>query len=231
MATYSSDQQFVELMRPILETGDFELLARHIRREWPNSALRELLFCENEDAVKVALFCLSLTGTMEDCPAIACLLRHNDRFIVNLAENTLWSIWFRAGGDQANCGLRQAVRMMGETRLEEARVLLSRLIHRYPDFAEAYNQRAIVHFLQGNYSKARRDLLEVLRRNPVHYAALAGLGHCYAASGRWEKALAWYERTARVHPGAEGLREAISELNRLIAESRRPDCDRQSQVL
>lgn len=217
MAAYASDREFVQLIRPVLETGDFELLAHHVQRRWPNARLRELLFCGYDDATKVALFCLSLTGSMQDCPAVARLLKHQDRFVRELAENTLWSIWFRAGGDDANCRLREAVHCIGQTRLKEARRLLDALIDRYPDFAEAYNQRGIVEFLLGRYGHARRDLLETVRRNRTHFAALAGMGHCYAARGKWEKALAWYHRAARVHPDAEGLREAIAELNRLFS--------------
>lgn len=218
MTTYSAEREFVELLRPILETGDFELLVRHIQRRWPSAKLRDMLFCGYDDASKVALFCLSLTGTMDDCPAVACLLRHDDEFIRKLAENTLWSIWFRAGGDAANGKLRRAVHLAGEDRLDEARVLLDDLIHKHPAFAEAYNQRAIVQFLLGHYGPARRDLLATLRRNPMHFAAMAGLGHCYAAVGKWQKALSWYERAVGVHPGAEGVQQAISELNRLFLE-------------
>lgn len=216
MTTYSAERHFVELVRPILETGDLELLARHIHREWPNSKLRQLLFSRCEDAVKVSLFCLSLSGTMEDCSSITGLLQHRDSFIRNLAENTMWSIWFRAGGPHANCRLRRAVHLAAETRLREAGRGLGRLIDDYPEFAEAYHQRAIVYFLLGRYARARRNLIETLRRNPMHFAALAGLGHCYAAEGKWVKALSWYKRAARLHPTAEGLSEAIDELNRLV---------------
>lgn len=216
MATYSTDREFVNLLRPILETGDFELLVRHIQREWPNSRLRELLFCENDDAIKVALFCLSLIGKMEDAANVACLLKHDDPFVSKLAENALWSIWFRAGGEAGNCQLRRAVKLVGEDRLECASTLLDRIIEDLPEFAEAYHQRSIVHFLLGNYAQARHDLLAVLRRNPLHFAAMAGLGHCCAAAGKLEKALGWYERAIRIYPRADGLQQAIRELNELL---------------
>lgn len=216
MTTYSAERHFVELLRPILEAGDLELLAGHIHREWPNSKLRQLLFSGCEDAVKVSLFCLSLSGTMEDCPDVIGLLKHRDPFIRNLAENTMWSIWFRAGGPHANCRLRRAVHLVAEAGLSEAGRSLGRLIDEYPEFAEAYHQHAIVCFLLGRYARARRDLIETLRRNPMHFAALAGLGHCYAGEGKWAKALSWYKRAARLHPTAEGLSEAIDELDRLV---------------
>lgn len=222
MAMSSSDREFVDLVRPILETGDFELLLYHIERQWPNSRLRRLLACENTDATKVALFCLSLTGTMDDCRGVARFLRHEDPFLVKLAENTLWSIWFRAGGEAASGHLHRAVQMIGENRLHEARDLLGELIEAQPDFAEAYDQRGITCFLLGRYRRAKRDLRETVRRNPTHFAALAGLGHCYAALGQWEPALAWYKRAARVHPNAEGLQDAMNELIRLVVRPRAP---------
>ena len=64
MATYWGGKQFVSEIRPFLETCEADLLIGHLRRYWPNKLLRDLLFCGDDETVKVALLCLTLTGTM-----------------------------------------------------------------------------------------------------------------------------------------------------------------------
>ena len=43
-----------------------------------------------------------------------------------------------------------------------------------PDYAEGYNQRAYIAFLQKDYASALDDLEKALARDPDHIAALAG---------------------------------------------------------
>ena len=74
MATYSCGKKFVSEIRPFLETCEADLLIGHLRRYWPNKLLRDLLFCGDDETVKVVLLCLSLRATMEDTPGIASLL-------------------------------------------------------------------------------------------------------------------------------------------------------------
>ena len=219
MATDWCGRKFVSEIRPFLETCEADLLIGHLRRCWPNKLLRDLLFCGDDATVKVALLCLSLTGTMEDTPGIASLLPLADAFTRNLAEHALWSIWFRASDDKANMALRRAVQLIGENRPNEALTRLSDLLDSHPGFAEAHNQRATIYFLRGDYDRAEQDFSETLRLNPCHYAALACLGHCHATLAHLHTALALYRKAHRLHPHAEGLREMIEEVTKRLARS------------
>ena len=219
MATYWCGRKFVSEIRPFLEACEADLLIGHLRSNWPNKLLRDLLFCGDDEAVKVALLCLSLMGTMEDTFGIVSLFPRADAFTRNLAEYAMWSIWFRASDDRANMALRRAVQLMGENCLNEALTRLSDLLDSHPAFAEAHNQRAIIYFLRGDYESAKQDLSETLRLNPCHYAALACLGHCHVTLGHLDTALALYRKAERLHPRAEGLREAIEAVTRGLARS------------
>ena len=194
------------------------MLIGHLRRCWPNGLLQDLLLCNDDETVKVALLCLSLTGTMDNTPGIASLLQLADVFTRNLAEYAMWSIWFRASDDRANMALRLAVQLIDENRLNEALARLSDLLDSHPGFAEAHNQRAIIYFLKGDYDSARQDFSETLRLNPCHYAALACLGHCHATLAHLKTALALYKKAQRLHPHAEGLRESIEEVTKCLAQ-------------
>ena len=219
MATDWCGRKFVSEIRPFLETCEADSLIGHLRKYWPNKLLRDLLFCGDDETVKVALLCLSLTGTMEDTPGIASLLPLADAFTRNLVEHALWSIWFRASDDKANIALHRAVQLIGENRSNEALARLSDLLDSHPGFAEAHNQRAIIYFLQGDYESAKQGFSETLRLNPCHYAALACLGHCHATLAHLHTALALYRKAHRLHPHAEGLREMIEEVTKCLARS------------
>lgn len=224
MTSYCRGDEFLRVTRSILETGDLELFTRYLLREWRNPALCELLASESLDARKVALFGLSLIGTVDDCPSIIPRLRDSDTYVVRLAEHTLWSIWLRGKHPEAQARLQNAVLMIAHGQLHEAIHKLCALIAEYPDFAEAYNQRAIAEFLIGEYDRARRDLRETLRLNPLHFAAIAELGHCDAAEGDCEQALVFYRKALEIHPQVEGLRQAIKELQDHLAQPNGDSC-------
>ncbi len=217
MITYPCGRELIDQLRPILESGRLEVLLDELEQRWPSERLRESLEHLADDGIKIALFCLSLVGTMDDAPAVARRLHHPDTYIAKLAENTMWSIWFRAGDASSNLALSQAVQMIGENRLDEARDGLSALLERRPDFAEAYNQRSIALFLQGCYAPACEDLRSALRLNPLHFAALAGLGHCHAAECQWTEALDCYQRALAIHPRVDGLPGLVAELMDTLA--------------
>src|ERR1041385_6978179 len=166
--SYSHGREFVTDIRPLLEYGDIDLLVRHLAQYWADSKLVDMLTCGHEEAVRASLFCLSAIGTMEDNSAIAPLLNEDDAPIAAMAEYAMWSIWFRAGDQKANGDLLNAVRMISQNKLTQSVHLLDAIVQRYPDFAEAYNQRAIVYFLKEDYEHAIADCEITLQLNPHH---------------------------------------------------------------
>ena len=65
------------------------------------------------------------------------------QLVQRFASDSLWEIWFRGGTTDQNWSLQQAIRK-GDPNT--TRLALDELITRAPEFAEAYNQRAISFF-------------------------------------------------------------------------------------
>jgi tetratricopeptide (TPR) repeat protein len=151
------------------------------------------------------------------------MLHDEDAETAGLAEHALWSIWFRAGTPQANLCLTRAIRLISEGHLDRGIRLLDAIIEEHPDFAEAYNQRAIAKFLQGEYEQVVADCEETLRLNPHHFGASAGLGHSYAARGLLDLALGAYRRTLGIHPRLEGIRQSMQQIRKCMARARAAD--------
>lgn len=221
--TYSHGREFLAQIRPYLQAGDAEALLRFVNTYWPDDTLRDLLFCGHDQCRSAVLLVLTLIGGSEDLSAVAQMLHEDDNDLVSLAEQAMWSIWFRAGSDQANQMLSQAIRLIGEDRLDEAEQALEQLISRHAHLAEAHHQLGIVCFLQEDYRRSLASCREALRLNRHHFGAAAGIGHAYASLGELTSAMDAYLNTLRIHPQMEGIREALRSIRETL--HRRPMSD------
>jgi tetratricopeptide (TPR) repeat protein len=90
--------------------------------------------------------------------------------------------------------------------------LLNAIIDTNPGFTEAYNRRGAVYFAKGMYQDAAANIAVVLKREPKHFEALAGLGQILDALGKKEEALEMFQRALDVYPQMEQVPEAVKNL-------------------
>jgi len=95
------------------------------------------------------------------------------------------------------------------------------LIQKAPEFAEAFNQRAIIYFRLGQWDKAIADCTHVLKLNPYHFGAASGLAQCYLKQKKLRAALRAYRRAFRINPNLEGVQQVIESLERKLGEEGR----------
>ena len=72
--------------------------------------------------------------------------------------------------------MSRAERFIKESDLDLALKILDATIDIAPDDAEAWHQRAAVHYLQKDYELALADLRHALDLDPKHYKAINDLG-------------------------------------------------------
>jgi tetratricopeptide (TPR) repeat protein len=162
---------------------------------------------------RAAALALGLVGTIDSNPSVAALLRDQDPLVQRFAADALWELWFRGGTADQNRRLRDAAR---DPDPVTARADLDDLIRQAPNFAEAYNQRAIWFFKRGEFARAAEDCEAVLRLNPFHFGAAAGLGQCLAKVGKPRAAIRAYRTALDINPALEHLRDAIRQLERTL---------------
>ena len=126
-----------------------------------------------------------------------------------MAEDALWAIWFRADTPEHNQALSQVQLAISRDQLDQAEVLVTRLIAGAPNFAEAYNQRAIIYFLQGRFAESVQDCQRVLSRNPYHFGAISGMAQSQVRLNRPQDALKSLRRAFKIQPHHASLRESI----------------------
>lgn len=159
--------------------------------------------------------CAELVEKIHEPEDLARLLTSDDPVAVSFCEEALWSVWFQQAGQEAAAWLHQAMRLLGEERMEEAIDMLDRLIDRYPGFAEAYHQRGMAHNLRDDHARAMEDFRRTLQLNPIHFAAMANLGHSYVQLGGYDAARKWYLAALRVYPRMPGVRQMLRHLREL----------------
>ncbi|MFP4124655.1 MAG: tetratricopeptide repeat protein [Coleofasciculus sp.] len=127
-------------------------------------------------------------------------LKNPDENVRKQATEELWRIWFYQKGisGMERLGRTQILLERGETA--QAEVLLTQIIREQPDFAEAWNRRAVLYYILKQYQKSRDDCQQVIRLNPIHFGALHGLGLCYMALADYQAAIIAFRRALDIQP-------------------------------
>jgi tetratricopeptide (TPR) repeat protein len=204
--------EFLALLQPLLRSQDAQGIITLATTRWTDEQLTSLFTDPNPDARKVAAFFFGLVGKKCGLPKLAPLLNDGDPMVSQMAEHSMWSIWFRSGNPQANHELCRGSKALNRRDYEHALEHFNRAIQLDPTFAEAYNQRAIVHYLREDFDACIGDCQKTVDRMPCHFGAWAGLGHCHAHEGRLADAVRCYEKALKINPHLEGVRQGVVEM-------------------
>jgi tetratricopeptide (TPR) repeat protein len=139
-------------------------------------------------------------------------LKDPDENVRQVATEALWRRWYTQKGAYGAQILVRSQTLLEQGKVEASEALLSETLRDLPDFAEAWNRRAVLYYLQQRYWKAIADCEKALDLVPYHFGALHGLGLCHAGLGNHLAAIQAFRRALEVQPYA-----TVNE--RLILES------------
>jgi tetratricopeptide (TPR) repeat protein len=182
---------------------------RQIEQYYTEGTLQRLLDHPEADYRQAAATALGLIGTMASNASLARLLHDVNHLVARAASDALRQIWFRGRTDDQTRELEQALRLPDYHDILAA---LNDLILAAPDFAEVYNQRAILLFRRGEYTRSLADCQKVLELNPYHFGAQAGMGECYLKLSKLKAAIRAYQLALDTNPLLGHLRDTIDEL-------------------
>jgi tetratricopeptide (TPR) repeat protein len=210
---------FIALVQPKLERMDLAGLLELLKSHWKSEQIQQLMGSEHTDAKKVALLAIGLVGHACCLPQLSKHLKDPDPVVHEMTEYAMWSIWFRLGkSPDANHQLARGAQALERKDYEHAIKHFNRALELDPDFAEAYNQRALAAYLLERYEESIEDCRRTVERMPIHFGALAGMGHCHAHLGQPREAIECYRRALAIHPHMECLKEAIPELQARLGD-------------
>ncbi len=143
-------------------------------------------------------------------------LKNTDEVARQRATSELWQLWFIQKGEIGRELLRRSQSFLDRRNVQKAEQLLTETIKNYPDFAEAWNRRAVLYFSLERYEQARQDCEQVIQLIPYHFGALHGLGLCLLALGEYQEAIAAFRKALEVQPYALINQKLILECTVLL---------------
>ena len=164
---------------------------------------------------------LAEIGSMRDADLLAARLHDDDDRVREVAATAMWQIWSRSGDKAIDAQYQRAIKLMQASRLDEAVAVFSDIIKKQPAFAEAWNKRATLYFMQGQFDLSLKDCDEVLKRNQNHFGALSGYGQIYIHKRDFRRAIQYLQRALKVNPNQPGTADTIELLEEKLQEQQR----------
>jgi tetratricopeptide (TPR) repeat protein len=127
-------------------------------------------------------------------------LKNPDETVRERATKELWRLWFQQKGMYGFALIERSQMLLDAGEYTKAEEVLTELIQDQPDFAEAWNRRALLYYIIGEYQKSLSDCQMVVQLNPIHFGALHGLGLCYATLGQYRQAVQAFRRALEIQP-------------------------------
>jgi tetratricopeptide (TPR) repeat protein len=189
--------------------------------EPPKSREEALRALKSPDAATraEAVVWIANRGGEADAALLQERLRDESLFVRGYAERGLWLLWGRSGDAQVDALMARGTDEQQGGDYAAAIRTYSSVIALRPDFAEGWNRRATVYFLAGEFQRSIADCDEVLKRNPGHFGALAGLGQIYLELNRPTDALRWMQRALQANPNMLGVEMQMRMLEERLKRS------------
>ena len=157
-------------------------------------------------------------GRMPDAQRLLVRLADTDEKVRAYAVAAMWQIWSRSGDPVIDKLFARGLEQMQSMAFKEALATLNTVVQRKPDFAEAWNKRATLYFLMGEFDKSLKDCDEVLKRNKHHFGAMSGAGQIHMQLGNPRKALEFFRRAVDVNPNLDGPAQMIPLLEQHLRD-------------
>lgn len=129
----------------------------------------------------------------------------------------LVTAYAQSGSNTGDLLLQRAHKAVEAKEYKAAGAILDSTIFLLPDWAEAWNARATLRYLDGDFDGSMADIAETLKREPRHLGALLGMANILQSRDKDDEALKVYERVLAIAPHWKSAEEAADKLKAEIA--------------
>ncbi len=134
-------------------------------------------------------------------------------------EQKIWEIWStHPKKNELTVMLSEGSTLVKDDKLNEAVNIFTKVIELDPSWAEAWNKRATVLYLLGEFQKSQNDIDKVLELEERHFGALAGQGLVNIQLKKYDKAIMSYEKAQKIYPTMKSPKIMIKEIKELIKQ-------------
>ena len=144
-------------------------------------------------------------------------LKNNDPTLSKNIELKIWDLWStHPTNDKLTSILNEGSRLMQDKDLFRAISVFTKVIEMDPTWAEAWNKRATVYYMIGEFEKSQNDIDRVLNLEKRHFGALAGQGLVNIQLKNYEKAILSYQMAEKIYPSMRSPKIMIKQIQDLI---------------
>ena len=143
-------------------------------------------------------------------------LKSNEKITFEI-EQEIWKLWSTHPNDKKLTKLlAKGSDHVNNQQFNKAIEIFTEVINLDPNWAEAWNKRATVLYLIGEFQKSQDDIDKVLELESRHFGALAGQGLVNIQLKNYEKAILSYKKAKKIHPAMKSSEIMIKEIEDLI---------------
>ena len=146
-------------------------------------------------------------------------LKVNKSKIASEVEQEIWKIWSTHPSDaKLTARLEEGSQFLRNQQLSKAIEIFTEVINLDQNWAEAWNKRATVFYMMGEFKKSQDDIDKVLAIEARHFGALAGQGLVNIQLKNYEKAIFSYQQAKEIHPSMQSPEIMIRRIEELIKQ-------------
>ena len=129
----------------------------------------------------------------------------------------IWTLWSTHPTDEKLTSiLDEGSRLVQDQKLIRAIDIFTDAIEMDPTWAEAWNKRATVFYMVGEFQKSQDDIDKVLELENRHFGALAGQGMVNIKLKNYDKAKKSYQKAQEIYPAMKSSKVMIEQIEELI---------------
>ena len=146
-------------------------------------------------------------------------LKLNKSKVAFTIEQEIWTLWSTHPTDEKlTARLEEGSQLVRDQKYLKAKDIFTEVINLDKNWAEAWNKRATVFYILGEFKKSQDDIDRVLALEERHFGALAGQGLVNIQLKNFEKAIYSYEAAKKIYPSMKSAEIMISRIKKLIKE-------------
>jgi len=142
----------------------------------------------------------------------------NQKEISDLIKD-IWNIWYEVDDPKVIEYFEKGIQAMRIRNYPLAVRFFNDLIKEEPNFAEAWNKRATVYFMMGDFDKSMQDIIKTLELEPRHFGALDGMGLIFIHQGQYQEAIDVYDKMLEIFPFSIKTLEKKESIKSFISQS------------
>ena len=138
---------------------------------------------------------------------------------INQIASKIWNIWHETNDIKIEADFYRGMESLRTHDLIMSIAFFTQVIEKKSNFAEAWNKRATVYYMMGDFDKSMHDINETLKLEPRHFGAMDGMGLIFIHLHQYENAIKIYEQMLEIFPNNQTLKNKKKLMKENLSKS------------